>query len=670
MDCDVPPPPPVAPDLRLGWLWWFPLFALFLWQAWMTLTLFAAVDAEPKANAARPGLPPLVARIAAALPHSAARARSAGQRLCSEEPLLSGRHPLHLYFGYLGARSLLERGTPCCYDPSFQAGYPKTPVFDSGSRPAELFLLAAGGHFRPSAYKLGLAACCLLAPVLLALSAWGLGLGRAGTCVVVALGLLVWWGGPCQAALADGDVDLLLASLCGLASICLLIRFDRHPGVFCWLGHFFTSCLGWYAHPVLLILLLPLGLIYYLSVGTRHRGGWHLALIGSLGTTLAVNGFWLVDWARSWWIRLPVQLGAEPLRHRTIQTVWEAPLWGQPADRAFGVLLFLVGLAGVVVLNQCRRRAAARLLGFGAFAFLLLAIGGVMSAPLGRLGAGELLLPALWFAVPAAAFLIVCVAEMLPKWCGGTGRSVVVATALLLAFGYLARPLLDAWTPRLAAAAPLEIGLGPERAQLVETLRAHTGSEGRILWEEPGGLKSTPRWSVLLPLLTGRAFMGGLDPNVSIEHAYASFADQNLAGRPLADWGDVDLDDFCRRYNIGWVVCWSPAGQERFRHWSGATPGETVQDEVPGQLFTVKPHSFVLKGQARWLGADRQRIALADVVPENGEIVLSLHYQAGMQASPSRVQIEREPDPFDPIPFIRLKIPGPVARVTLTWEGK
>src|SRR5262249_24760157 len=77
------------------------LGGLFLWQAWMTLTLFG-----PE----RPW-----------------------ERLFNDAPILSGRHPLHLYHGYLGASSLRERGTVCCYDPAFQAGYPKTPVFDSGS---------------------------------------------------------------------------------------------------------------------------------------------------------------------------------------------------------------------------------------------------------------------------------------------------------------------------------------------------------------------------------------------------------------------------------------------------------------------------------------------------------------------------------------------------------
>src|SRR5688572_28999291 len=79
--------------------------------------------------------------------------------LVDDRPVLSGRHPLHQYHGTLGAAAFRDRGATTCYDPGFQAGYPKTPVFDGGSRPAELFLLAAGGEYRPGAYKTGLLVC-------------------------------------------------------------------------------------------------------------------------------------------------------------------------------------------------------------------------------------------------------------------------------------------------------------------------------------------------------------------------------------------------------------------------------------------------------------------------------------------------------------------------------
>src|SRR5437588_11092625 len=121
--------------------WLLGLLALSAWQGWLTVGLFGPDR-------------PL-------------------ERLLDDQPVLSGRHPLHLYHGYLGARALQERGTLSCYDPAFHAGYPKTPVFDSGSRPAELALALAGARFSPAAYKIAHAAFCLLAPLLLFLAACG-----------------------------------------------------------------------------------------------------------------------------------------------------------------------------------------------------------------------------------------------------------------------------------------------------------------------------------------------------------------------------------------------------------------------------------------------------------------------------------------------------------------
>ena len=91
---------------------------------------------------------------------------------------------------------------------------------------------------------------------------------------------------------------------------------------------------------------------------------------------------------------------------------------------------------------------------------------------------------------------------------------------------------------------------------------------------------------------------------------------------------------------------------------------------MPGHLFLVKhaPRDFTLRGKAKLVHADWHHLTLAEVVPENGVVVLSMHYQAGLRVSPSRVQIEKEPDPYDPIPLIRLRVPGPVARLTLTWQ--
>src|SRR5262249_41358034 len=143
-------------------------------------------------------------------------------------------------------------------------------------------------------------------------------------------------------------------------------------------------------------------------VGTRHQFlAWHGALLAGLLGGLAVNLFWLVDWVRHWWIRSPLEIGDSLLPHRTWHTIWNAPLWGDGADRALAVALVGGAALGVLVFNQCNQRPAARLLGLGAGGLLCLAVLGIASEPIGRLGTAQLLVPALWFAtIPAAHALV------------------------------------------------------------------------------------------------------------------------------------------------------------------------------------------------------------------------------------------------------------------------
>lgn len=622
-------------------LWAIALLGLFAWQAWLSLGLFGSD---------RPC-----------------------QRLLDAEPIVSGAHPLHLYFGYLGARSFYERACLCCYDPAFQAGYPKTPVFDSGSRPAELFLSVAGGGYQPAAYKVGLALCCCLAPLFLVLAARAIGLGRFWAATAAAVGMLIWWGVPCRQALEAGDLDLLMAALAIVAFVALLIRFDRRPDFRGWVGLSLTGWLGCFMQPFLFAFTVPLHLVYYLSVGARHRLNWHLGLMTSLAIGLAANSFWLGDWVTSWWIRTPLQFAGSPLAHRTFRTIWDAPPWGGSTDRALG--LVIVGLAslGVAILNQTNQRAAARLLGLGTAGFLVLAILGLTWRPLGHLGTAQLVLPALWFGILPAVYALAWLYQrtgacMGRPWCG-----VLAVSGVLFAIAACGPEIVLSLASRCVRAQPLEMGLGRDREALMDTIRARTTSAGRILIEDRPSRREAPRWTALLPQLTQRSYLGGLDPEGWIEHSFARLVDGTLAGRPLHELSDADLEQFARRYAVGWMLCWSPDAVARFREWKGAREIGSVQDEGQGFLFELKPPTYVLRGRADLLYVNRQRLALANVVPEDGVVVLSQHYQAGIQVSPPRVQIEPDKldaDPDDPIPFIRLRVPGPTALITLTWDEK
>lgn len=593
------------------------------------------------------------------------------RRVLDAEPILSGRHPLHLYHGFLGARAFLERGQLCCYDPAFQAGYPKTPVFDGGSRPAELFLALTGAGYRPEVYKIGLLVCCLLAPLLLALAAWGAGLGPGGICLSSALGLLVCWSEPCRDLWLAGDVDLLFAGLAALLYAGMLARFDRVPGPLAWFGLVVGGALGWFAMPLLFgVIVAPLLLLYYLSTGIRHGLFWHGMLLAAVAGGLAANAFWLPDWVAYWWMLNPLHGNPESLPPLTWRQLWTAPLWGELPDRILAATLLGLGILGLGVFHYGKRRVSARLLGLGGGGLLVLAVAGMVSEPLEDLGSARLLTPALWFATLPAAASLVWAFALLARLTGATWRAAGIITVTVAATAVLTMPLLSPVATLIQDMETLQIGLGEEKQHLVETVSAATATDARILWEDrlPGVQPS--RWTALLPLLTGRTFLGGLDPETLVEYGQAALVAGQLAGRPIGAWTDSELEAFCRRYNLGWVVCWSPESVARFQAWKMAEAlTEVVEGVQPGKLFQLRrPRSFVLKGQARWLSADGRHISLGDVVPDGDEVILSLHYQAGLTVLPSRVRIEPLPDIDDPIPLVRLRLPGPVTRITLTWQ--
>jgi hypothetical protein len=629
--------PESGPSLLGHFLWALLWSGLFAWQGWMTLSLFG--EERPC------------------------------EAMLDARPVVSGRHPLHLYHGYLGAHSFKYRGEACCYNPAFQAGYPKSPLFDSGSKPAEFFLYCAGGEYRPEAYKIGLVCCCLLFPLGLAIAASAAGLGRASTFLSVTLSLLVFWGAPGHVALEDGQLDLILATLAAVVHTGMLVSFHRAPGVFCWATLLLSGVVGWFVQPLLFLLTIPVWLSYYLSVGAKHPYlAWHLALYAATAGAFGVNLVWLSDWVTFWWVRAP--LAHVPiLAHRTIATFWQADLWGEPADRTLEAVVLLSAAAGLAMLNRGPSRTTARLLGLAMGILLLLSFAGLGVEKAARWGTCRLFLPALIFAVVPAGHAWMTVLR-------GSCRLLGHRAGLVLAFGIIVGMLLAGretvmdLARRSVGTAPLSLGLSPEQQKLLETLQGESGREARILWED-GTEARQSRWTALLPLLTDRAFLGGLDPQAGIEHVYPSLIDQTLAGRHILTWTDAELDDFCRKYNVGWIVCRSGANLDRFRAWKGAAATTVLSGSQERVLFTVqrRPHSYTLKGEAQLVLADSRHITLAEVIPDGGEVVLSFHYQSGMRATPGSVSVEREPDAQDPVAFIRLRLDRPVACVTLTWDG-
>jgi hypothetical protein len=375
------------------------------------------------------------------------------------------------------------------------------------------------------------------------------------------------------------------------------------------------------------------------------------------------------DWMRDWWIRSPagssvignpvtgvlLSLTAEPLHH--------------PAVWLGAVVLLVAALAGSIGHwaggHRCPSAAAA----VAAVIALTAALIGTAKGGVNPLSPTHLLALGLWMAVlPAAQAL----AGPLSRLVAGAGRphvGIIVGGGLfLLVAGVLAqRPpagVRPFWGPL-----PLTIGLPADAEALAEMLQHETTADARILWEDLSR-RSDLGWAVTFPRRLARPFIGGLDPDGVMEHATCALRDGTLVGRPLAVWSDPELDSYCQRYNVGWIVCASDWARNRLSRWPAAEELQTPNGVSGWQVFAVRrPHSFILKGQARSVEIDDRRMTLTDVAPDDGDVVVSLHYQAGWHVRPASVQIQRDLDPYDPIPFVRLSMPGPVGRVTLTWDA-
>lgn len=243
---------------------------------------------------------------------------------------------------------------------------------------------------------------------------------------------------------------------------------------------------------------------------------------------------------------------------------------------------------------------------------------------------------------------------------------------------------------------------------MVNWIKENTDLSGRILFEDQLRLlentdAESVHWTPLLPFLLRpeqRLFVGGLYQTAFIQHhKLAAFGDFQLGNRFLDEWTPGEVERYCRTYNVGWVVCWSPLSRFWFDRFGPArrvatlprysTPGRPVsvndheasamarrvgpdvarryllEGEREYAIYRIeRPRSYFLKGKGRIVAAGPNRVELADVEPEGGAVVLSLHWLDTWKSDPP-LSLRPEPMPPDPVNFVRIEMPGPARRVVL-----
>lgn len=587
-----------------------------------------------------------------------------------DQPILSGRHPLHLYHGTLGASAFVDRGVTVCYDMRFQAGYPKTPVFDGGSRPAEFFLFLGGGGYRPAAYKLGLFAMLLFIPVAFVMAARGAGLPGGAALLAGCGGILLGWSATVRQMIVEGQLDLLGAGLAGVVFVSWLARYARSLGVESWMVLAGTAVIGWYLQPLIWVGLAPVIFVYYLIYAPRFGPAWHLGLAGVTFVGIAPNAWWLSDWVKYWWLRRSVPGDQIPLPG------WHAIL-GAPSDYSHlfesipgGMVLLAGGCAGLILLWKTAHKTSALLLFLATlFAVVMARVAGAWSAMSQDATERVMVLAAGFLLLPAAYGL-----WLMLRIIRGAAIATSLSLVLLLLVAWVDGPDQRLGRSLGVASVPLAIGFSEEHLQLVDLLNEHATTEARVLWDESTNDRPDWNWSALLPLYTNCPYLGGLDPDAGIEHSYCAMCSRQLTGRSLSDWTDEELVKFCNRYNVGWVVARTATAIDRWAKFAPAKAIANLMDNGHRIVFYEldRTRTFILRGSATWEFADKGRVILTNVIPDRGEVHLSLHMLNGFRVSPSYIQVisdRDDPANRDPVEMVKLIVPTNVPRVMLVWEN-
>ncbi len=625
-----------------------------------------------------------------------------------DSPVIMVDHAIHEYHGALGARFFRDTGTTWGYDPYFMAGYPETPVWDSSSNPSILFDLIGGGEdYR--AYKVGLLVCSILLLAAIAGGAWAAGLGVAEVAVASTMAWFYFWVGFPVALWRTG----LFAFVTACAGVGLLLglcsRFDRSPTRGNWLALTVVGAGLFFSHVTAPILVIGGLLAFYATVGRRHGWRWHAAIVGAGALAVAVNLSWLIPL----WNFRGLRVGSGFFLTANSPYYMLEYFLDPSMESRTALKLLVVGLAGLVAWWFGGRRGSAAAFGGSiVFLFVLTAFGSLwgptrLMEPL-RFRVGFLLL----LACPAAS-AVVGASRGLARLVGGGWRGKIAASlawvAVLGAWGTAERPLLRHYWAYLSLPWPMVVGVTPEMRELVEWFRGNTDLSGRILFEDQLRLleltdAESAHWTPLLPKLLepdSRMFVGGLYHMAFIKHhKMAAFGDFQLGDRPIDEWSPPEIEAYCRTYNIGWVVCWSPLSRFWFDRYTPAkrvatlprysTPGRPpsnnehewsamvrragrdvairymLEGERTYAIYRVdRPRSYFLKGKGRIVSVGPNRVELADLEPEGGAVVVSLHWIDTWRSEPP-LTLRPEPAPPDPVDFVRIELPGAVDHLVLT----
>jgi hypothetical protein len=584
--------------------------------------------------------------------------------LRSAGPIVNDDYPKSAYFTEIFRRGVPGLPLGRAYDPHFYAGY----VTDLGNATCHVYLAAGAllpGLSTAAVIKGTVLSFLLLYPLLYGLAA-ALYARSAGAALVAGLlaSLAGQWGYPYIMAWVGNVTSVfgggLAAVAGGLAYRSLADGRFRRDAI-----ALSAACsLGWLVHPLFPVLAAP-AIAGALAGGRRGamRGAFAAMLVAAAVAT-AANAWWLVPYAKA-------QLNPE-LPGRVAAVAGTITGLGYttyiPFARVYGNVLHAsiaaAGAIGLVVLATRERRLAA-----------VLAVSAVLAAALFRASSR---LPWLWS--PRSALMIdgalivaagAAAASLGTRLAAGLRRPgrprpiVAVPIALAIVAPFLFRAAGLPWT-LLPEIRPFEAAPAADQAGAIRWIEAHTDDRARVLFED---VVFAPPWghrvALLARMTTGRQFVGGPAGDNPVTANWITFQEGFLAFKPIAEYSRDALAAFLRRYNIGWVMAFTPQAIAAFDRAAGIV--EPAGAAGPFHAYRVPdPPGFFVRGRGVVDAVAVNRLALSGLEPENGEVVLRYHYAPGLVTDPP-TPITGVPVDGDPQAFIRLA--SPPRRVVIRMAG-
>ena len=568
------------------------------------------------------------------------------------------------YYWSYAARKLFENSHRIWgFDPYYMAGYPLDFIFNS-SLPVQL------SNILFKALPLGLVikwfffVSFLAAPLNFYFAARNLGLSQGASLASSALGISYFWLGE----------NALFGNWGMLSGAFLLNFFMLIAGMlFRYLVRGDRKSYGWFAillalsvliHKTCIVLVgLPCAVILLVFAPRMNSKAW-VSVFSAAIFAFLVNSFWLLPMFHF----LPNKI--EDPNTTFFQNLdwlrWITDFipYAYPGVALGRLAILLPAIYGITAMSKKSEESDLfKFTVISAAAFFLFIYFGSHSELLRNLQPYRYLTALFFLLAPAAGFGLehrrARLTQTRPKLAKGLPVYFLV---LLLGLQFvpsfrifsIVAPLSSQW---------------PGKVQSLRTwLETNTDQSGRVMiedinkWEGKSAPYGPSRFVGLLPSLMPRYLIGGPLPNAFIKHHYASFHDGLFLNRPINEYNDNELFEKIDLYNIRWAIAWSDASKSRLEKFGYARKAAQFEDLEVFEIAGSADWFMVGKGT---LLADYDKIELKDLKPENGKIILKMHWLDGFKPKPE-CELFRYYAAGDPIGFLGLK--NPASEVVLEYE--